>query len=192
MKLEQLEKLKAEHPPGTLFLFRIGDFYEAFYDDAKFVAKAIGLTLTSREKGSNATPMTGFPYHQLEGYLKKLVSLGKRVAVCEQVKDPAGVTIHGTETGRASSQESNVLEIPKGVELNEHVQNYLFDIPENERPFAVALWGSLTGKLPSIPEFSTPDAERREQIWCTLTRFKAGATYETLAERRIKSEKHVS
>lgn len=74
--------------PGALLLFRMGDFYEMFHDDAKTAAKVLGLSLTSRDKGENATPMAGFPYHQLDGYLAKLLSQGYKAAVCEQVEDP--------------------------------------------------------------------------------------------------------
>lgn len=72
----------------ALLLFRMGDFYELFYDDAKTAAKALGLTLTSREKGESAVAMAGFPHHQLEGYLGKLIAAGFRVAICDQVEDP--------------------------------------------------------------------------------------------------------
>src|SRR5437867_8546439 len=72
----------------ALLLFRMGDFYELFYEDAKTVARAVGLTLTSRDKGENPIPMAGFPYHQLETYLGKLIAAGFRAAVCEQVEDP--------------------------------------------------------------------------------------------------------
>ncbi|MBW8883426.1 MAG: DNA mismatch repair protein MutS, partial [Planctomycetia bacterium] len=72
----------------ALLLFRMGDFYELFYDDAKAAARVLGLTLTSRDKGENPIPMAGFPYHQLESYLAKLISAGWRAAVCEQVEDP--------------------------------------------------------------------------------------------------------
>ena len=74
--------------PGALLLFRMGDFYELFHDDAKTAAKALGLSLTSRDKGENATPMAGFPHHQLDAYLAKLLAQGYRAAVCEQVEDP--------------------------------------------------------------------------------------------------------
>jgi DNA mismatch repair protein MutS len=73
--------------PDALLLFRMGDFYELFFEDAKTVARAVNLTLTSREKGEDAIPMAGFPYHQLEGYLGKLIRLGFRVAICDQVED---------------------------------------------------------------------------------------------------------
>ncbi len=74
--------------PDALLLFRMGDFYEMFFDDAKTAARTLNLALTSRDKGEDATPMAGFPYHQLESYLGKLISAGFRVAVCDQVEDP--------------------------------------------------------------------------------------------------------
>jgi len=74
--------------PEALLLFRMGDFYELFFDDAKTAAATLGLALTSRDKGADATPMAGFPHHQLEGYLGKLIQAGLRVAVCDQVEDP--------------------------------------------------------------------------------------------------------
>src|SRR5207244_3645059 len=78
-----------KHPrDDTLLLFRMGDFYELFYEDAKTASRILGLTLTSRDKGENPIPMAGFPYHQLESYLAKLISAGHRAAVCEQVEDP--------------------------------------------------------------------------------------------------------
>jgi DNA mismatch repair protein MutS len=81
---QQFDDAKAQCG-DALLLFRMGDFYELFYDDAKVAAKVLGLTLTSRDKSKNAIPMAGFPYHQLESYLGKLVASGYRVAVCERV-----------------------------------------------------------------------------------------------------------
>ncbi len=74
--------------PDALLLFRMGDFYEMFHDDAKLAARTLGLALTSREKGADGIPMAGFPHHQLESYLGKLIAAGLRAAVCEQVEDP--------------------------------------------------------------------------------------------------------
>lgn len=74
--------------PDALLLFRMGDFYELFYDDAKTAARVLGLALTSRDKGENPVPMAGFPYHQLESYLGKLIGSGLRAAICEQMEDP--------------------------------------------------------------------------------------------------------
>ena len=72
----------------ALLLFRMGDFYELFNDDAKIASRVLGLALTSRDKSENPIPMAGFPYHQLESYLAKLIASGLRAAVCEQVEDP--------------------------------------------------------------------------------------------------------
>lgn len=85
--MQQYHEAKASCP-DALLLFRMGDFYELFHDDAKTAAGILNLTLTSRDKGENPTPMAGFPYHQLENYLAKLISRGHRAAVCEQVEDP--------------------------------------------------------------------------------------------------------
>lgn len=83
---EQYHKLKKEYPTGTILSFKVGDFYEFFFEDATLTAKVLGLTLTTRDKAStNPVPMTGFPYHQLDNYLQRLLEAGHRVAVCEQV-----------------------------------------------------------------------------------------------------------
>src|ERR1700674_1448575 len=87
--MQRYLEVKAQNP-GTILLFRIGDFYELFYEDAQTAARVLGLTLTSRDKGStNPIPMAGFPYHQLDNYLRRLIQAGFRAAVCEQVEDPA-------------------------------------------------------------------------------------------------------
>jgi DNA mismatch repair protein MutS len=86
--MQRYQEVKAE-TPGTILLFRMGDFYELFYEDAQIAAKVLGLTLTSRDKGStNPVPMAGFPFHALEGYLRKLIAAGHKAAICEQVEDP--------------------------------------------------------------------------------------------------------
>jgi DNA mismatch repair protein MutS len=74
--------------PGALVLFRMGDFYELFGEDAREAAGLLDLTVTSREKGPDALPMAGFPHHQLDPQLFKLVAAGRRVAICEQIDDP--------------------------------------------------------------------------------------------------------
>ncbi|MHC5021755.1 MAG: MutS N-terminal domain-containing protein, partial [Planctomycetota bacterium] len=74
-----------------MLFFRMGDFYELFHDDAERIAPLLGLTLTSRDKGPNAMPMAGVPVKSVTGYIKKLVALGERVAICEQVEDPRHV-----------------------------------------------------------------------------------------------------
>lgn len=83
--MRQYDRAKREHP-GCLLLFRMGDFYELFDDDAVTAHRALGITLTERTKGQ---PMAGVPFHAVETYLRRLVEQGFRVAVCEQLQDPS-------------------------------------------------------------------------------------------------------
>ncbi|MCE9686564.1 DNA mismatch repair protein MutS [Shewanella sp. AS16] len=87
--MRQYLSMKAEHPDMLLF-YRMGDFYELFYDDAKRASEMLGISLTARGKsGGDPIPMAGIPYHAVEGYLAKLVQIGQSVAICEQIGDPA-------------------------------------------------------------------------------------------------------
>jgi DNA mismatch repair protein MutS len=83
--MQQYREAKERHP-GMLLLFRMGDFYELFDADAEVAARVLGLTLTSRDK---TIPMAGFPHHALDNHLRKLLHAGLRVAICDQVEDPA-------------------------------------------------------------------------------------------------------
>ena len=86
--ITQYLAIKADHPNDLLF-YRMGDFYELFFDDAKVAAKILGITLTARGKNQGQSiPMAGVPFHAAEGYLAKLVTHGYRIAVCEQFGDP--------------------------------------------------------------------------------------------------------
>ncbi|MEH8030328.1 DNA mismatch repair protein MutS [Gallibacterium anatis] len=87
--MQQYLKIKAEHPDILLF-YRMGDFYELFFDDAKRASQLLDISLTKRGKtDGDPIPMAGVPYHAVEGYLAKLVQLGESVAICEQIGDPA-------------------------------------------------------------------------------------------------------
>ncbi|MFC3150437.1 DNA mismatch repair protein MutS [Litoribrevibacter euphylliae] len=87
--MQQYFKIKQEHPNELVF-YRMGDFYELFYDDAKLAAELLDITLTARGKsGGQPIPMAGIPYHAAEGYVARLVKFGRSVAICEQVGDPA-------------------------------------------------------------------------------------------------------
>lgn len=86
--MEQYMAIKAKHQDAVLF-FRLGDFYEMFFDDAKIASEVLGITLTARGHGKGTrVPLAGFPYHSLDTYLSKMVKAGYRVAICEQVEDP--------------------------------------------------------------------------------------------------------
>jgi DNA mismatch repair protein MutS len=86
--MKQYMQVKAKYP-DTVLLFRMGDFYETFDEDAKLTSKVLGITLTRRGNGSSGeTPLAGFPHHALDSYLPRLLKAGLRVAVCEQLEDP--------------------------------------------------------------------------------------------------------
>ena len=87
--MQQFFSLKAKHPDAVL-LFRCGDFYETYCEDAVTAAKILGITLTKRNNGAGVKgdEMAGFPYHALDTYLPKLIRAGKRVAICDQLEDP--------------------------------------------------------------------------------------------------------
>ena len=87
--MQQYLRIKAEHPNEMVF-YRMGDFYELFYDDARKAAQLLDVTLTSRgQSGGQPIPMAGVPHHAAESYLARLVRLGESVAICEQIGDPA-------------------------------------------------------------------------------------------------------
>ena len=86
--MRQYYRIKAEHP-DTLLLFRMGDFYETFEEDALKASDVLGIVLTKRANGAaKSVPLAGFPYHALENHLPKLIDAGLRVAICEQLENP--------------------------------------------------------------------------------------------------------
>jgi DNA mismatch repair protein MutS len=86
--MQQYREIKARHQNAILF-FRMGDFYEMFYEDAEIASRALGLTLTSRNNGgASEVPLAGVPVKAAAEYLKRLVQQGFRVSICEQVEDP--------------------------------------------------------------------------------------------------------
>ena len=84
--VQQYLDVKNQHPDELLF-FRLGDFYEMFYDDAITASEVLNITLTKRS-GNDDIPMCGVPYHSVDGYIAKLIKKGFRIAICEQVEDP--------------------------------------------------------------------------------------------------------
>src|SRR6266540_5867430 len=83
--MQQYLRVKAEHP-DKLLLYRMGDFYELFYEDAKRAARLLDITLTARgQSAGTPIPMAGVPVHSVDGYLAKLMKLGESVAICEQI-----------------------------------------------------------------------------------------------------------
>jgi len=123
--MRQFLAAKAEHP-DALLLFRMGDFYETFYDDAVEASRILELTLTSRnKKDADPIPMAGIPHHALAAYLPRLVDAGKKVAICEQLEDP--------KEAKGIVKRAVVRVITPGVVLDENIldrrtHNYLASI----------------------------------------------------------------
>jgi DNA mismatch repair protein MutS len=114
---KQYNQIKAQYP-GALLLFRVGDFYETFGEDAVRASKILGIVLTRRNNGGSHEELAGFPHHSLDNYLPKLVRAGERVAICDQLEDPAtakGIVKRGvTELVTPGvSFNDNVLDIRK-------------------------------------------------------------------------------
>src|SRR5580700_6023584 len=90
--MRQYRQFKSQYPGYVLF-FRMGDFYEMFWEDARLAARVLGVALTSRSRGGldadDAIPMAGVPFHAVDGYLRKMIAAGHKVAICEQTEDPA-------------------------------------------------------------------------------------------------------
>src|SRR6266704_947592 len=82
--MQQYQRLRKSLPPDTLLLFRLGDFYEMFFDDAREAAGILNVALTKR----NLVPMCGIPHHAADNYVRRLIKAGKRVAICDQVSEP--------------------------------------------------------------------------------------------------------
>src|SRR3982750_5014249 len=82
--MQQYHRLRKTIPPDTLLLFRLGDFYELFFEDAKEASALLNVALTKR----NSVPMCGVPYHAAPSYIAKLIKAGRRVAICDQTSEP--------------------------------------------------------------------------------------------------------
>ncbi len=151
--MRQYHQIKDRYP-DTILLFRLGDFFETFEEDAAIAAKVCGLTLTKRGNGSEEeTPLAGFPHHQLDNYLPKLVRAGYRVAVCEQMEDP--------KSARGIVRRDVVEVVTPGVALNDR----LLDAGRNNYLAAVLFSGERAGLAfcdISTGEFSAVDLAARE------------------------------
>ncbi|HEY5803908.1 MAG TPA: DNA mismatch repair protein MutS [Lysobacter sp.] len=156
--MKQFFAAKAEHPDVLLF-FRMGDFYELFFDDARKAARLLDITLTQRgQSGGQPIPMAGVPQHSAEGYLARLVALGESVAICEQIGDPAlakgiverkvvRIVTPGTVTDEAL--------------LNERRDTLLLTIARGKSGYGIA-WADLAGGRFLVNEVASEDALEAE------------------------------
>jgi len=156
--MKQFFAAKAEHPDVLLF-FRMGDFYELFFDDARKAARLLDITLTQRgQSAGQPIPMAGVPHHSAEGYLARLVALGESVAICEQIGDPAlakgiverkvvRIVTPGTVTDEAL--------------LNERRDTLLLAVARGKNGYGIA-WADLAGGRFLVNEVANEDALEAE------------------------------
>ncbi len=142
--MQQYWKLKNQHPDQLMF-YRMGDFYEIFYEDAKKAAKLLDITLTARgQSAGQSIPMCGIPFHSLEGYLAKLVKLGESVVICEQIGDPA------TSKGPVERQVVRIITpgtISDEALLDERRDNLIAAVLGDERLFGLAVLDITSGNF---------------------------------------------
>ena len=142
--MQQYLKAKAEYP-DCLVLFRMGDFYELFFEDAVDAAQLLDLTLTSRNKEApNPIPMAGVPYHAVQGYLSRLVEAGRKVAIVEQMEDP--------KLAKGLVKREVVRVVTPGVALDSELgdrvtANHLVSVIQDNRGFAIAALDASTGEF---------------------------------------------
>jgi len=159
--MRQYLKIKAEFPHILLF-YRMGDFYELFFDDAKRASDLLDISLTARGKsGGNAIPMAGVPYHAVENYLAKLVQLGESVAICEQVGDPA--------TSKGPVERKVVKVVTPGTVSDEALlvdrsDNLIVSVYENKNLFGLSYLDMTSGR------FVLTEPKNIEQVQAELQR----------------------
>ena len=140
--MQQYEQIKGEHP-NTILLFRLGDFYEMFEEDAKIGSEILGITLTKRANKDRDIPMCGIPYHALDNYLYKLVSTGQNVAICEQVSNPKDKGIVKREVVRIVTPGT----ILNDEGLNSSRNNYIAAINTNLNTYSIVIADLSTSKI---------------------------------------------
>src|SRR3989339_277586 len=132
--VKQYQEIKALHKDAILF-FRLGDFYEMFNEDAELASRELELTLTGRGKDEKRMPMCGIPYHAAESYIAKLIEKGYKVAICEQVEDPA------LAEGIVKREVIRIITPGTVIEssmLSDKTNNYLMSINHEKGRFGIA------------------------------------------------------
>ena len=142
--MQQYLRIKAQYPDKLVF-YRMGDFYELFFEDAQKAARLLDITLTKRgQSAGEPIPMAGMPYHSVEGYLAKLIKLGESVAICEQIGDPA------TSKGLVERQVTRVITPGTATDealLEERRDNLLVALHAEQTLFGLAILDMTSGRL---------------------------------------------
>ncbi len=161
--MQQYLRIKAENPNYLLF-YRMGDFYELFYDDAHKAAELLDITLTARgSSNGNPIPMAGVPYHAADGYLSRLIKLGESVAICEQIGDPA------TSKGPVEREVVRVLTpgtLTEEALLDSQSENLLLAISHQKGRFGIAYAELSSGR------FTVCEVNNETELLAELARLK--------------------
>ncbi|HET8801255.1 MAG TPA: DNA mismatch repair protein MutS [Marinobacter sp.] len=156
--MQQYLKIKGQHPNELVF-YRMGDFYELFYEDAKRAAELMDITLTARgQSGGNPIPMAGIPYHSSEGYIARLVRAGQSIAICEQIGDPA------TSKGPVDRQVVRIVTpgtLSDDAYLEDRRDNLLVAIYSHKEQFGFASLDISSGRF-AVSELADVDALQGE------------------------------
>ena len=158
--MQQFLRIKSEHPHRLVF-YRMGDFYELFYDDAVKAARLLDITLTQRGKSAGEPiPMAGVPYHAAESYLAKLVKLGESIAICEQIGDPA------TSKGPVERQVVRIVTpgtVSDEALMDERSDNLLAALLQDGTNYGLA-WLDLTGGRFHVQQLDDSEALAGELV----------------------------
>lgn len=161
--MQQYLRIKAQHP-GVLLFYRMGDFYELFFDDARKAARLLDITLTARgQAGGEPIPMAGVPYHAAEQYLARLVRLGESVALCEQTGDPA------TAKGPMERQVTRIITpgtLTDAALLNDRQENLLLAVSVAGSHYGLAIMELSSGR------FSVQEVRGEEALLSELARLQ--------------------
>jgi len=166
--MQQYLQIKAEVPDAFLF-FRLGDFYEMFFDDAVLAARELEITLTGRDAGAaERIPMCGVPYHSADNYISRLIDKGYKVAICEQVEDPA--------TAKGVVRREIVRIVTPGTVMEDKTlpgsaNNFIVSLAEHEHPSGETVWALAAGDLSTGELYVTDFEADREQMFEELNAY---------------------
>ena len=170
--------------PDHIIAYRMGDFYEFFYDDAIKVSKLLGITLTKRKVGNDAYPLAGIPHHA-GNYLKNLVNLGQTVVVVDQLEDPS--TVKGRIVKRGVVQILSPGTITELDMLKSNENNYLCSIVKERKGFGIAFVDLSTGEF-ATTEFLKTDLDSLEKL---LSIFSQYDPVEVIVPTELKKDDHL-
>lgn len=161
--MQQYLRIKADHP-NTLLFYRMGDFYELFYDDAKKASKILDITLTARgQSGGNPIPMCGIPYHAADNYLSRLIKRGESVAICEQTSKP------GESKGPVDREVMRIVTpgtVTEEALLDERKDNLLLCVHYNKDTYGLATLNITSGR------FNVLEVKHKAQLYAELERLQ--------------------